>query len=424
MGFLAEFDAAPDPAKILVLGKWIAADPLGMYAELRASRPILQVPSPAAPVPPTVVLSLYDDVREALTRNAIFQVIPYARAIDPSVGPYMLARDDTTINQRDKSIMLAMLRREDLPLVRDLVRAHAEASIREFGTTGQIEVVSSLGRRVPILLCGSYFGFPGPDEATMFKWSRATQYDMFHNLQQDAQIHAACVQAGQEMHQYLSHYIPERKAALRHGALRDDTLSRLLKTEFPAAIGWDEERLIANVMGLLVGAGETTNAAVVQALDVLLDRPEEFAAAVAAAKADDHDTVGKYVWEALRFEPVNPLVVRLSVAPYTIAKGTSRAYAIPAGTMVMIGTASAMHDGLQLDQPESFIPGRADYDYFHLGFGAHTCLGNLVSLEQVPQILAALLRLPGLRRADGAAGQVDFKGGPFPEALTLAFDHA
>jgi|HubBroStandDraft_1064217.scaffolds.fasta_scaffold00021_73 cytochrome P450 len=424
MGFLAEFDAAPDPAKVLVLAKWIAADPLGMYAELRPARPVLQVPSPAAGIPPTVVLSLYDDVREALTRNAIFQVVPYARAIDPSVGPFMLARDDTTINQRDKSVMLAVLRREDLPLVRDLVRKHAEASIREFGTTGQLEVVSTLGRRVPILLCGSYFGFPGPDEATMFKWSRATQFDMFHNLQQDPQVHAACIAAGQEMHEYLAHYIPERRAALRHGVLRDDTLSRLLKTDFPAAVGWDEERLTDNVMGLLVGAGETTNAAVTQALNVLFDRPAEFAAATAAAKADDHDAVARYVWEALRFNPVNPLVVRLSVAPYTIAKGTARAYTIPPGTIVFIGTASAMHDPLQLDQPEAFIPGRADYDYFHLGFGAHTCLGNLVSLEQVPEILAALLRLPGLRRAEGPAGQLDFKGGPFPESLVVAFDHA
>ena len=423
MGFLAEFDAAPDPAKIAVLSKWIATDPLGMYAELRTGRPILPVPSPAPGVPATVVLSLYDDVREALTRNAIFQVVPYARAIDPSVGPFMLARDDTTINQRDKSVMLTMLRREDMPLVRDLVRAHAEASIKEFGAGGTIEVVSTLGRRVPILLCGSYFGFPGPDEATMFKWSRATQYDMFHNLPQDPQVHADCVQAGQEMHAYLAKYIPERRAALRHGALRDDTLSRLLKTDFPAAIGWDEERLAANVMGLLVGAGETTNAAVAQSLNILLDRPEQFGAAVAAAKADDHDTVANYIWEALRFQPVNPLVVRLSVAPYTVAKGTARAYTIPPGTLVMIGTASAMHDPLQLDQPESFVPGRPDYDYFHLGFGAHTCLGNLVSLEQVPEILAALLRLPNLRRAEGAAGQIDWKGGPFPEAMTVAFDH-
>ncbi len=284
--------------------------------------------------------------------------------------------------------------------------------------------MSALGRRVPVLLCGSYFGFPGPGEATMFKWSRATQYDMFHNLQQNPRVHADCVQAGQEMHSYLADFIPDRRAALARGEPGDDTLSRLLATELPDVIGWDEERLTANIMGLLVGAGETTNAAVVQALDVLLDRPTEFAAAVAAAKAQDHDTVANYTWEALRFQPVNPLVVRVSVAPYTIAKGTPRACSIPPGTLVMIGTASAMHDGLQLDQPESFILGRAEYDYFHLGFGAHTCLGNLISLEQVPEILGALLRLPGLRRADGAAGQVDFKGGPFPESLTLAFDPA
>ena len=33
----------------------------------------------------------------------------------------------------------------------------------------------------------------------------------------------------------------------------DDTLSRLLRTVLPAELGFDEERILSNMMGLLVG---------------------------------------------------------------------------------------------------------------------------------------------------------------------------
>ena len=39
----------------------------------------------------------------------------------------------------------------------------------------------------------------------------------------------------------------------------------------------------------------------------------------------------------------------------------------------------------------------------------------------VPAVLKQLLRLPKLRRANDAAGQLDFRGGDFPESLTVAF---
>jgi hypothetical protein len=62
----------------------------------------------------------------------------------------------------------------------------------------QIEVVSTLSRRVPIQLTGEYFGFPGPDLASMFRWARATQYDMFHNLDNDPKVHQDNIDAGQD----------------------------------------------------------------------------------------------------------------------------------------------------------------------------------------------------------------------------------
>jgi hypothetical protein len=51
----------------------------------------------------------------------------------------------------------------------------------------------------------------------------------------------------------------------------------------------------------------------------------------------------------------------------------------------------------------------------------HQCFGLYVNRVQIPEVLTALLRLPGLRRAAGRQGHVALDG-PFPERLVLEFD--
>lgn len=417
MSFLEEYDAidAGQPQQQMGLFfQYILTDPGGMFGELRAHRPIFVMPA-------ATLATRFVDVQEILTRPKVFSVRLYQPKMDPSVGPFMLARDATAINRRDKSIMMAMLRLEDLPAIRKLVAALADAAIEASG--GTIEVVSQLSRLVPVQLTQQYFGFPGPDVATMMRWSRATHYDMFHNTpENDSAIHAANLQAGAEMHAYLTQLIPQRRAELAANPGLDDTLSRLLKAVLPDVIGFDEDRIITNVSGLLVGGVETTSAAVVQVLDQLLARPAQYAAASAAAVAGNDDLCAQYVWEALRFHPINPFVFRLCEQDYELAADTERRSLIKAGTVVLASTTSAMMDDGEVDTPEEFRLGRPDYQFMHLGYGHHTCLGDQVSLVQVPTIVQRLLLRKNLRRAPGNDGQVDARGGPFPEKFVLQFD--
>jgi cytochrome P450 len=67
-----------------------------------------------------VFVTRFPDVQEALSRPDVFNVT-YAPMIDPSLGPFMMGRDCTEINQRDKGIMRAFMRMEDLPSVRQKV---------------------------------------------------------------------------------------------------------------------------------------------------------------------------------------------------------------------------------------------------------------------------------------------------------------
>jgi len=216
--FLDAYDAAPDTGKFKTLFGALRREPDAVFAELRAVRPILVVPGGVpgvVPGPKTFVLvTRMRDVQEVLDHWTVFTVRHYARAMDPSVGPFMLGRDDTEINQRDKSIMLTVLSRADAPRIRATCAELSRDALARVRARGSFDVVEHVSRRVPLAFCGAFYGFPGPDLATLARWSRAMQHDMFYNLFEDAAIHAACVQAGTEMRRYLKRVILDRRKQL------------------------------------------------------------------------------------------------------------------------------------------------------------------------------------------------------------------
>lgn len=392
-----------------------------MFAIFRNTVPNLVMPGrrPA-------IVSRFPDVQEVLQRPDVFTVT-YAPMMDPSVGPFMLGRDDTEINRRDKGIMAAIMGRQDLPKLRQLVARLADEAVAPQIDKRAIEIVNTVSRVVPMRLVAEYFGLGGADVATMMRWSKATQYDMFHNdlyssppgrLARFPQIHLDNLAAGAEMRAHLAAWMPRCRARLGDTPPPDDILSRLLRTPFPDAIGFDQERIATNIMGTLVGAGETTSQAVAQILEQLFKRPAHLAGAVAAAKADDDALLQRYCWEALRFNPIFPGVFRRCVADYTVARGTLRSRKIKAGKLVVAAIRSAMRDGREIPAPGAFCIDRPAYHYMHFGYGLHSCLGDQVSLVMVPGIVKRLLALPRLR----PAGPIDKQGGPWPEQYVVEFD--
>ena len=316
--------------------------------------------------------------------------------------------------------MRALIQQSDMVEVRETVAKLTKAAIASsVSTDGSLDIVAHLTRNVPVRLTGAYFGFPGPDEESMLRWSRATQTDMFYNVQNDPAIHAACVEAGEEMKAYLQSYLPKKLDEISNDSALDDVVARMLKMEMPSSIGFDMSRVMTNIMGLLVGGIETTSAAIAQATYALLERPVELKGAIKAAVAGDDATFNGYVWEALRFLPQSPFVGRLSEAPYKVAAGTDRAFEISLGSYVLASHASAMNDEIAQPDVVDFKTDRPNWWYMHLGYGYHRCLGDQVSESRVPEIIKQVLLAGFTKRADGPAGEIDFKGGVFPESFSL-----
>ena len=93
-----------------------------------------------------------------------------------------------------------------------------------------------------------------------------------------------------------------------------------------------------NVSGLIVGAIETTSKFVAHSIDELLRRPEMIAGAREAAVTNDIEAVRRYAYEAVRFNPHAPLMLRYCATETALAVNTPRQRRLRAG-----GTCSGRH---------------------------------------------------------------------------------
>jgi cytochrome P450 len=413
MSFLETFDGTADPqARMGLFFSALRTDWRALFAELRETRPILDLPI-------MTVVARWADVVDLLSRNETFRVT-YPPHMDPSVGPFMLARDGAVQNWRDKSAMRTLLRWDDLPAIRATAEEVAATALRAAtqGGGGVFDVVKTVSRLVPLKIVQRSFGFPGPDDATMLAWSKATQADMFHNLTNDPAVLQANIAAGQAMQAWVAAFVDSRQPWA--DAAGEDTVSRLLRLTGLGFSGLDRQGVISNVCGLLVGAIETTSQAIVNATEQILLNPAQADLAIKAAQAGGNTALDAIVWEALRFNPMTTFVLRVAAAPAVIAPGSDHQATVPAGRVVAAGIGSAMFDPSVFPAPDGFQT-RPRNLYLHVGFGSHICLGQYVAYEIVPAAIRQLLLVPGLHLLPGGGSAVDNAGGPFAESFKLGY---
>lgn len=386
----------------------IRSNALPFFGELRDFRPILQSAM-------ATVVAQFRDVEEILHREEIFSVNPYLPRMMGVIGPFVLSQDITPIYDHDISVMRLVVKREDLARVKDIVARNAAEIVGDlFQVCEPVDIVQTLTRKVPIRLADEYFGFAAADDRQMMGWARACFREFFINLLNNPDIRVPAVAAGAEMRERLDLLLAQRRATERDD--KDDVMGRLLRLQKAGDVaGLDEDSVRRTLMGLVIGMVETTSQAAIQALLVLFSRPDPLAKAAAAAKADDDDALARVVFEALRFRPINPMVVRVAKEDYRLAAGEPHQTLIRKGTVVFALTWSAMFDPRVVEAPQEFRPDRPPYHYLHFATGRHACYGRYISTIQIPQILKPLLKLDGLR----PAGAPTFDG-TFPETLQVA----
>lgn len=393
------------------LAAYSAQHPEPIFAILRRLQPILVHDRFA-------LVTRFEDVQEVLARDDVFDV-PYAekmRLITDGEN-FFLGMPDGPRYSRDQRNALLMVRREDASeRVLPFVEATAHRIVADCG--GELEVVTGLTQVVPARLVADYFGTPGPSERELIDWASTLFWFLFLDQADDPALREQALQASARLNAYLDEEIAARA---RESSDRDDAIARGLAQQSLGIAGTSSLDIRNNLVGLIVGAIPTTATAAALALDELLDRPEALAGAQAAARANDDALFTRYVFEAMRFRPMNPGIFRTCNQDYVLARDDGRATKIPKGATVIAATQSAMFDSLELDAPNEFRIDRSPRQYLLFGYGLHNCFGRHINQVQIPQILKPVLARKNLRRAAGDRGKLALAG-PFAGSLVVNFD--
>jgi cytochrome P450 len=369
----------------------------------------------------TVIVTRDADVREVLERDDDFAVVyePRMRAITSGEN-FFLGMQDSPAYEQDVSVMRLAARWEDVDaIILPCVDQHASAVAAQ--AKGGLDVPATLTLPVVADMVARYFGTPvggagQPTRDDLIAWTSVMFWYLFIDLGADPDVDHRAMEAAAGARDWLDQCVAARKASPTD---TDDVLNRCLDLQRAGTLGFDDLAIRNNLIGLIIGAVPTLSRAAVQALDQLLEHPRALADACAAARAGDDAKLAANIFEALRFNPVNPFIYRRAQRDAIIAKGRLRARRVPQGSMLLASNLSAMFDASRLDDPEAFDSTRPWDDYMLWGHGLHSCFGRHINRAVVPALLKPLLATGTPRRAPGEAGRIDTAGTPFPAHFSI-----
>ena len=374
------------------------------------------------------------EVREVLER---FDDFTLGESIEPGMpwGNFLMTVDWRQRHAEERKWLQSAVDKADIGKIRAIVIGQCQQQI--VAAKGRIDVVSQLLEPVVAEIANEYFGVPPLAGSTQ---------QMAHAMRDLAGIIMVKPPIGSEPWSRSRANIAKITDLVRNeisnavpspaGPAPDTLLTRLAKRlRTPAAPDWfDEDWIRRYLTGLLATGGATIVRAAAGAIDQILAHPDALRQAQAVALDLDQamasgnqakvdalrDTLQHFVYEALRFRPMLPLLVRDTPRETVIAYGTKKARVVRAGTRVLAPPLSAMFDKEAVPDPSRFDPTRAFDQYLHFGFGPRQCFGQYIAEIVLLEVFRSLLVLKGLARAKGAKGQLRFDG-PVAAGLVVTF---
>lgn len=251
----------------------------------------------------------------------------------------------------------------------------------EAAAAGEVDLVSAFAAPVPIAVITELLGIPDADAAAFTAYGTAIGGALggIRSLGHAAELS----RADAELDALFDSLFERRRAQPQ-----DDLISSLVAAEGETI----EPGEMRPLCGLLLIAGfETTVNLIGNAVDVLLDRPDQWQALV-----EDPGRAAHVVQEVLRFEPPVHRTARVSFdATELLGRPVRR------GQVVHVLLGGANRDPAVFERPQEFDPDRAELAE-HLAFssGIHHCLGRpLAELEAVVALTRLAERAPRLTRA-------------------------
>lgn len=355
-------------------------DPYPIYDRIRAAGPFVATPSGH--------LATADHALcKEILRDRRFGVEPEGAPPPESAFDRSLLTRNPPDHTRLRRLIAPALSARRLADFTVLIEKTVGRFLDDAATTGTFDVMPALAEPLPVAVINRLLGIPDDDGAVLATYgeSLGSAAAGFRSP-----MHARDVMvAAQGMIRLF-----EKVIELRRAEPGDDLISSLIAAEGDGDFELRPVELVPVCRMLLIAGFETTVNLLGNAVNALLDDPDQWAAIV-----DNPALAGAAVQESLRFDSPVQRTGRISFDDTEIAGQPIRR-----GQWVNVLIGGANRDPAVFHEPNTFDLARDDlFDHLAFSSGIHRCVGRpIAELEGTIALRMLAERMPHLRRAGAA----------------------
>jgi cytochrome P450 family 144 len=382
-------DTAPDqPEPMAVLddpiqlfGDEPIQDPYPLYDRMRSETPVHRIGQSAFYAVcswDAVVecVNRVEDFSSNLTATMVYQddgtITPFTMSPldDPS---HVLAVADDPEHAVHRKVLVPNLSAKRIRDIERFAASTADQLWRENVHGGQIEWMSAMANRLPMMVVARLIGVPDDDVDQLIRWAYATT-TLLDGIVAADQLQAAGVAAME-----LGGYVLERF----EGAATNPADNLLGDLASRCASGELDQITALGMMLILFGAGgESTASLLGSATWILATHPE-----IQREVRDNPEMLGPFIEEALRYEPPFRGHYR-HVRNDTSLAGVE----LPADSHLLLMWGAANRDPDHFESPDEFrLDRRTGKGHITFGKGAHFCVGAPLARLEAKIVLGQLL---------------------------------
>lgn len=276
--------------------------------------------------------------------------------------------------------------------------------IDQHSAVGSCDMVADIAGPYPVPIICALLGAPRDDWHLFSAWATDISKVFGANV---AAEESAILRAWEQLETYIEELIDARRRSLA-----DDLISELIRAQEDGdRLSHDE---VVSLVAILLNAGtDTTRNQLAAAVGALCEHPDQW-----KLLAGRPELAPQAVEELIRHSPIVFTAIRVALEDVELG-----GIMIPAGAVVIAGTASANRDETVYHDPDRLdITRSASPPMLTLGGGMHYCLGaHLARVELTEALRVITRRMPNLRCVGPAPWRpaTELSG---PTTLPVVFD--
>ena len=357
-------------------------DPYSLYDRMRAEAPVHRIGDSvfyAACGWDAVVEAVdrVEDFSSNLTATMVYHddgtVTPFD--MGPPGGPaHALATADDPVHAMHRKILLPHLSAKRVRVIEEFAADTADQLWDENLHNGQIEWMSAMANRLPMMVVARLLGLPDADVDKLIRLGYATT-TLLDGIVTPDQLKAAGLAAIELSGYVMEHF--EKASTNAEPGLIADLAARYASGEL------EQLPALGMMLTLFSAAGESTASLLGSAAWILTDRPE-----IQQQVRENPELLATFIEETLRFESPFRGHYRHVWRDTTLA-----GVEVPADSHLLLMWGAANRDPTHFEAPNEFrLNRRSAKTHLTFGKGAHFCVGAALARLEAQIVLRTLLK--------------------------------